>query len=359
MEEITGTESKSSQGSSIKYFQKGDIIFTEGEKSRAMFLVKSGSIRLFMKKGNSNIEVDTVKAGQILGELAFLDGNPRSLSGEALTPCELVEISGPTFIETLSKSPEWLKILLKTVVGRLRAANSRLRQLEAANQGIDYHGNPMNGSRRTFYQYISWHDFMKVCSGIQLESLRGGTRTEDWYEIFIQNLETYAHSVFGVPKSKVLCTVEILEQMGLAEKIADQKAKFRDLAFIDRLIRYLIEENRLEPEKRHQVSERSFAIMKMIEPELAKAPADPSSGRATINLTLACQNHIKANPGNKGFRMNELDDLIRVQFLTALKVVSANEVLTTIDPNYFRHHIQCLEAVFAMKNLNTQKSQVA
>src|SRR5437016_4773544 len=90
---------------------KGQLLFSEGDKSRAMYLLKSGSIRLFMKRGNSDIEIDIIRSGQILGELAFLDGNPRSVSGEALTDCELVEISGPAFMEVLGKAPEWLKIL--------------------------------------------------------------------------------------------------------------------------------------------------------------------------------------------------------------------------------------------------------
>jgi len=51
-------------------------------------LVKTGMIRLFKKKGDSQIELDTIHSGQVVGELAFLDGNPRSASGEALTDCD-------------------------------------------------------------------------------------------------------------------------------------------------------------------------------------------------------------------------------------------------------------------------------
>src|SRR4051812_22223696 len=107
--------------------KKGELLFSEGEKSRAMFLVKSGAIRLFAKRGTSDVEIETIRSGRLLGELAFLDGNPRSVSGEALTDCELVEVSGPTFVEVLHKTPDWLKILLKTIVQRLRAATARIR----------------------------------------------------------------------------------------------------------------------------------------------------------------------------------------------------------------------------------------
>src|SRR3954469_11463229 len=105
-------------GPQTRRLKKGETLFAEGENSRAMYYVKSGMIRIFKKKGDSSIEIDTIRSGQILGELAFMDGNPRSASGEALTDCELTEISGPTFQAVFNQMPEWLKILLKTIVGR-------------------------------------------------------------------------------------------------------------------------------------------------------------------------------------------------------------------------------------------------
>src|SRR5690348_3714743 len=83
-------------GPQLVKLKKGQLLFSEGENSRAMYFLKSGMIRIFKKKGDSSIEIDTVHSGQVIGELAFLDGNPRSASGEALTDCELNEISGPT-----------------------------------------------------------------------------------------------------------------------------------------------------------------------------------------------------------------------------------------------------------------------
>ena len=77
--------------------------------SRSMYFLKSGMIRIFKKKGDSQIEIDTIHAGQIIGELAFLDGNPRSAGGEALTDCTLVDISAQNFIETMAKLPDWMK----------------------------------------------------------------------------------------------------------------------------------------------------------------------------------------------------------------------------------------------------------
>src|SRR3954469_23169421 len=125
-------------GPQTRRLKKGETLFAEGENSRAMYYVKSGMIRIFKKKGDSAIEIDTIRQGQILGELAFLDGNPRSVSGEALTDCELVEISNALFLEVLGHTPDWLKILFRTVVSRLRSANVKVRQLESANIAVNY-----------------------------------------------------------------------------------------------------------------------------------------------------------------------------------------------------------------------------
>ncbi len=346
----------------IKRLKKGELLFSEGERSSSMYLVTSGAIRLFMRKGSSNVEVDTVRSGQILGELAFLDGNPRSLSGEALTPCELVEISGATFLETLAKAPEWLKILLKTVVGRLRTADARLRQLEAANQGIDYNFKPGGTGKRIFYQYLSWHEFMKVCAAIQLEALRAGKSDVEGVEVFVQNITLYAHSVFGVPSSKVDCSIEILENMNLATRFSEktqQKARFKEIPFLDRLIRYLIEENRLEPSKRHQISERGLAIMKMIAPVIPQLPVNPTTGSVTVNLIEVSQSVVAAQPGEKGFRPDDVMELIQVGFMGPLQANSATEVLSTLIPTAFLDQIRFLEPVFAIHALNLQKSKVS
>src|SRR3954469_5730148 len=160
-------------GPQTRRLKKGETLFAEGENSRAMYLIKSGMIRIFKKKGDSNIEIDTVRAGQILGELAFLDGNPRSASGEALTECELVEISGPTFQLVLGNMPDWLKLLLKTVVGRLRTASTRIRQLETASTAYDY--SEKDGKRAAHYVYLSPNDVLKIASGLLLVASRNGT----------------------------------------------------------------------------------------------------------------------------------------------------------------------------------------
>jgi CRP-like cAMP-binding protein len=342
----------------VRRLKKGELLFKEGDLSRSMYLIKSGMIRLFLKKGDSNVEIDTIRAGQILGELAFLDGNPRSLSGEALTECELVEISGSMFAEVIGKAPEWLKILLKTVVGRLRAANTRIRQLEAANTAIDY-SDKDGGKRTTVYQYISLVETMKILTAFIVVASRKGVKTPEGIDIDMGLVNRYSNSIMGVPVAKNTCVVDLLVQNNLAvarEEKGSSRVFLKDLDFIEKLNQSLIDENLKDPSKRHDVSSRGFLIMGMIAAQLPKLQKDPKTGRTTVNLAPLKKT---ADPQKEAFRNEEVGELIRLGYCSELQLNSPTEVLVTANSEEFSIIFRFVQILQSLKAINDQKKKVS
>jgi CRP-like cAMP-binding protein len=338
----------------VKKLKKGELLFNEGDASSSMYLIKSGTIRLFIKKGNSNVEIDSVGAGEILGELAFLDGHPRSLSGEALHDSELIEISHSTFQNTLEHLPDWLKILLKTVAGRLRSATNELRLLKAANEAINY-SLKEPGAKRTSYQYLSWHEFMKIGSAILIESHRSQKTTPEGIEIFSASLGVYANAVGGVPLSKIESVIDVLEALKATTRSTDAKSFVMspaELQWLDSLVRHMAEENRLEPSKRHDISARSATLMRHICTLLPDSKTDTQSGLTAVNV--AELNKIETH----GFHLDELNELIQVGFLTPLQAHSAAEVLTLIKTETFTYQLRYAEAKIEIQALNRKKEQL-
>ncbi len=318
-----------------------------------MYLIKSGSIRLFTKKGGTSVEIDTIRSGQILGELAFLDGNPRSLSGEALGDCDVVEISGPAFLDVLSKAPEWLKILLKTVVGRLRTANTRLRQLESANTTLNY----SDTGKRTNFQFLSLIEFSKACSTVILEAIQSNSPSPEGVVVSLDTMGYYANNVFGLPISKMECSLDILQEIAIAKRFEEKgvpKAKIQDLKTIDSIIRIMIEENKLEQSRRHEPTVRSHNIMQFIAQTLPKFTPDPKTGVSTINL-IEVKKFADTNTGREAFKLDELSELIRMEFITSPKTFSAEVVTTTLKPDLFMSQIKYIKTIYAIKALNEQK----
>lgn len=344
-------------GPTPRKLAKGELLFSEGENSRAMYFVKSGMIRIFKKKGDSQIEIDTVHAGQVLGELAFLDANPRSASGEALTDCELMEISGSTFQAVLANIPDWLKILLKTVVGRLRTASTRIRQLESASAAYDL---DRDGKRSAHYVYLSPQDVLKVATTLQLLASRpssgepvAGTKSVN---VKLGLLQRYANQIMGVPMAKVTTLLDVFAQSAVIvmPDATAGEAKIVDMEFLDQLIGYLNEEYLLEPSKRHDVTLRGYAIMSCIAKHLRLATKDERSGTHLLNLAEV--KRLETGPdGREPFRYDEFPELVKHGYLSNVAMKSGDEAITQIKLQEFIQAFRFQRVVMAVNSVNEQK----
>ena len=341
------------QGPQAKKLVKGDRLFTEGENSRAMYLLKSGMVRIFKKKGDSAIELDTIRSGQILGELAFLDGNPRSASGEALTECELLEISGPAFQQTLSSMPEWLKILLKTVVGRLRAASTRIRQLESASTQFDY--NERSGKRESHYVYLSMPEVMRAATAVLLVGARSSEKLADGgIQLNGGLINRYGCQIMQLPTSKVTSVLDLLANCGVI-RILDNGEDIVLLQpdFLEKYIAYANEENLMDPAKRHDMSPRGFFVMSCMAKHMNSFP---ENGEGISEVNLAAIRKLEAAAlGKEAFRLDETSELIKLGYCTQINLKSSDAALTLVKAKPFMQAYRYQRIMTAVRALNESK----
>ncbi|MBK9446875.1 MAG: cyclic nucleotide-binding domain-containing protein [Betaproteobacteria bacterium] len=66
----------------------GEIVFDEGEEGQAIYIVFSGEI-MICHQGKTESPIAMAGPGRIFGELALIDGGPRSAQARASTDCEL------------------------------------------------------------------------------------------------------------------------------------------------------------------------------------------------------------------------------------------------------------------------------
>jgi CRP/FNR family cyclic AMP-dependent transcriptional regulator len=344
----------------ILKLSKGELLFKEGDNSRAMYLLKKGMIRIFKNRGDSFIEIDTIHSGQILGELAFLDGNPRSASGEALTDCELIEISGPTFLAVLGGLPDWLKALLKTIVGRLRAASTRIRQLESASTAYDY-SDKDSGARNSHYVYLSPSEILKSGSALLLVASRAPLDDSGRQTISSGMLIRYANQIMSVPVAKVSSFLDVMETIGVTSGAtggAAQNFFVTDAFFLEELIAYLNEENLLEPRKRHDISPNGFRIMECIMSHIDLYPPDPKSGFCNVNLGEIKRREVLPD-GRDPFRFEEVQELVKVGYATNLVFKGSEDAFTQVHPTDFLRAFRFQSACIKFRTVNEQKRKGA
>jgi CRP/FNR family cyclic AMP-dependent transcriptional regulator len=341
-------------GPKLVHLTKGQILFKEGEHSRAMYLLQKGMIRIFKQKGTSRIEIDTIRPGAVLGELAFLDGQERSASGEALTECELIEISGPTFVATLSKMPDWLKLMLKTLVSRLRSTSNRVRQLEQASQ--QYSDGKASGA----YVYMTEHDVLKVLTAVLAAVGIYGKKSASGKGLDIpgEQLYMFANKAMSVPIAKVTDFLEVLQSLGLSSKFEDgnleETINLPDYKLLKEFMEFYSEEVGRDANKRTQVTLRGFIIMSMMIKHLAKATADQ---RGLFGLNVQQIIDIETTEGRPPFRMEEFPELPNFGFCHPLEMKPSGEAMTFFKKDEFIRDYKFQRIIKAIKAMNEEKAE--
>ena len=111
-----------------KTFLPGDFIFREGEYGKVAYVIEEGDIELVKFTGEDYITLAEISKGALFGEMAIIDGSPRSGSARAKTSCVLREISEEQLKQYLSASPQTSLDMMRRLAGYARSANEKLNR---------------------------------------------------------------------------------------------------------------------------------------------------------------------------------------------------------------------------------------
>ena len=106
----------------LETFWAGQPIFMEGTPGKIMFVVMEGWVRLKVR-GNP---VEEIGPGGIFGEMALVDGSPRSATAEAITHCTLATISEERFNALVQTTPGFALRVMRVLALRLRNMDTLL-----------------------------------------------------------------------------------------------------------------------------------------------------------------------------------------------------------------------------------------
>src|SRR5882672_9552536 len=71
-----------------KSLEADQIVFAEGDEADGLYVVLEGKVRIYRKGHDGNeVEFATQEAGEFFGEMALLDGKPRSATVSCKEPC--------------------------------------------------------------------------------------------------------------------------------------------------------------------------------------------------------------------------------------------------------------------------------
>jgi CRP/FNR family cyclic AMP-dependent transcriptional regulator len=98
----------------------GSTLTTEGRHEGYFFIIVSGTVRI--ERGGRTI--NTLRDGDFLGEIALLDGGPRTATATAESPCQLLVMTYQRFQQLLDTAPGVRTAVLEEVGQRLRTLDA-------------------------------------------------------------------------------------------------------------------------------------------------------------------------------------------------------------------------------------------
>ena len=102
------------------FFAKGTEIFREGSMGRRAYLVDEGRVELDQLVNGKRVPFLRIGPGGIFGEMAVIDGAPRSATATAIDNTMVVVVSSRVFEGKLKRADPFLRALVKLFIANLR-----------------------------------------------------------------------------------------------------------------------------------------------------------------------------------------------------------------------------------------------
>lgn len=110
----------------LHFLTPKEVLFKKGDRAVSVYIVKKGELIAYVGESDNEKILGKVQAGEFVGEMAHINGEPRSATVRALTDCELIEIPSGKLDMVLFSKPAWSKALVQTLSRRLKRTNETL-----------------------------------------------------------------------------------------------------------------------------------------------------------------------------------------------------------------------------------------
>ncbi|MBN1242142.1 MAG: Crp/Fnr family transcriptional regulator [Spirochaetales bacterium] len=117
-----------------RVYQAGEIIFSEYEPGDSFYLIQSGRVKITKIVGEIEKTIDILQPPEIFGEMAILEGTPRSATAVALDSVKVLEFNRANFEVLMMGNPQIALRLMKLFAKRIYDQKRRFMILTLDDQ---------------------------------------------------------------------------------------------------------------------------------------------------------------------------------------------------------------------------------
>jgi CRP-like cAMP-binding protein len=315
--------------SGMKTYKPGEILFKEKEIASSLFIIQKGQIRLYLPKGKGFVEIAILRAGEVIGEMAYFDeqNRKRSCSASAIVETQVIEISFAAFGKTISNLNPWFKTIINTLADRLRKSNTKIKELENNSVGFG------KGGKVAEYKFFQNSDIIRLFSIFGLVFGSDGTQEGIYTQVNFKKIKFYAVDIFNVQEIKLEEFIQLLKRTHIMEAVKDENnlpniLRVKDVGILKSLMIFFNTQRILADEKQLKISKRCEIFLGGIKDQIEEKNVKTTAENVEVDISKVLT---RFKHGNVDIAEEDLSDAITANICEDIIVDTGNKLSTTVN----------------------------
>ena len=152
----------------VRFFDQGAVIFRENDEGTDMYIIIQGVVEIRKATGSSSSKVlTTLQKGDMFGEMAIIEKQPRSASAVAVQPTRVLVLNDKLYDKMVGTNPDFARKMNKVLSERIRRADAIIQTILTTNRqnqlwtGLVQYAkekgvSTFKGSRVSISEFTSW-----------------------------------------------------------------------------------------------------------------------------------------------------------------------------------------------------------
>jgi DNA-binding winged helix-turn-helix (wHTH) protein len=107
---------------------EGDVLFYQGERADAAYIVLSGSLDAYLERSGGRFHLSRNAEHAVIGEMGLINNAPRSATIVAGSAVEVLRISKDVFLDLIAEVPTMALAIMREQIARLNQTEKRLKE---------------------------------------------------------------------------------------------------------------------------------------------------------------------------------------------------------------------------------------